>query len=329
MNSFYTREDTLAALEAHPELDSDVPADFVQNKEPKIRVDDLTPVEWPDDPALEWCPPGHGDIYTALLTSGTLEQLLDTGYEYAFLSNSDNLGAVLDPRILSWFAAEELPFVMEVARKTDADRKGGHPARLKETGQLVLRETAQTPEDDMERFPDIDRWTYFNTNNLWVNLRALAAVLDENDGVLGLPMIVNRKTVDPCDKSTPEVFQLETAMGAAVGVFEGARVLSVPRPRFAPVKTTDDLLVLRSDAYVLTDDCHVEPRRSARTACRSSSSTPTTTSCCATSTPASRPARRRSSPAPRLAVEGDVRFGRERPPRRGRGPPRTRAPTSS
>jgi UTP--glucose-1-phosphate uridylyltransferase len=77
--------------------------------------------------------------------------------------------------------------------------------------------------------------------------------------VLGLPMIVNKKTVDPGDKSTPEVFQLETAMGAAVGVFEGARTLAVPRRRFAPVKTTSDLLVLRSDAYVLTGDFHIEP----------------------------------------------------------------------
>lgn len=259
MNSFYTRDDTLKALERHPELASDVPADFVQNKEPKLLVDDLAPVEWPDEPSLEWCPPGHGDVYTALQTSGTLEALLEKGYEYAFLSNSDNLGAVLDPRVLSWFAAEQLPFVMEVCEKTPADRKGGHPAVLKETGRLVLRETAQTPENDLERFADIDTWRYFNTNNLWVDLRALAAVLDENDGVLGLPMIVNRKTVDPGDKSTPEVFQLETAMGAAVGVFEGAQTLVVPRRRFAPVKTTSDLLVLRSDAYVLTDDCLVEP----------------------------------------------------------------------
>jgi UTP--glucose-1-phosphate uridylyltransferase len=259
MNSFYTRDDTLKALERHPDLESDVPADFVQNKEPKILVDELTPVDWPDDPDLEWCPPGHGDVYTALQSSGTLDELLERGYEYAFLSNSDNLGAVLDPRVLSWFAAEALPFVMEVCEKTPADRKGGHPAVLKETGLLVLRETAQTPEEDLERFSDIDTWKYFNTNNLWVNLRALKAVLDENDGVLGLPMIVNRKTVDPGDKSTPEVFQLETAMGAAVGVFEGAQTLVVPRRRFAPVKTTSDLLVLRSDAYVLTDANLVEP----------------------------------------------------------------------
>jgi UTP--glucose-1-phosphate uridylyltransferase len=259
MNSFYTRDDTLKALEAHPDLESDVPPDFVQNKEPKITVEDRFPIEWPADPDLEWCPPGHGDVYTALQTSGMLDELLLREYEYAFISNSDNLGAVLDPRVLSWFAAEGLPFVMEVCEKTPADRKGGHPAVLKETGRLVLRETAQTPEEDLERFGDIDTWKYFNTNNLWVDLRALKSVLDENDGVLGLPMIVNRKTVDPGDKSTPEVFQLETAMGAAVGVFEGARTLVVPRRRFAPVKTTNDLLILRSDAYVLTDDYRVEP----------------------------------------------------------------------
>ncbi len=257
MDSFATSEDTLAALEAHPEIGSDLPADFLQNKEPKVRVDDRFPVEWPSDPALEWCPPGHGDIYTALLTSGTLEQMLDAGYEYAFLSNSDNLGAVLEPRILAWLAAEEIPFLMEVTRKTEADRKGGHPARLKETGRLILRESAQTPEEDMDSFRDIDRWTHVNTNNLWVNLRQLADVLREREGVLGLPMIVNKKTVDPSDDGSPEVYQLETAMGAALGVIEGAQVLSVPRTRFAPVKTTDDLLVLRSDAYVLTDDFHV------------------------------------------------------------------------
>ena len=104
MNSFYTRDDSLEALRRHSGVEADVPLDFVQNKEPKIRVDDLMPVEWPPDPELEWCPPGHGDLYTALVTSGMLQALLDHGYEYAFVSNSDNLGAVLDPRILAWFA---------------------------------------------------------------------------------------------------------------------------------------------------------------------------------------------------------------------------------
>jgi UTP--glucose-1-phosphate uridylyltransferase len=263
MNSFYTRDESLEALRRHSGVEADVSLDFVQNKEPKLRVDDLMPVEWPPDPELEWCPPGHGDLYTALVTSGMLEALLDHGYEYAFVSNSDNLGAVLDPRILAWFAAERVPFLMEAADRTEADRKGGHLARRRADGQLVLREIAQTPDEDRDAFQDITRHRFFNTNTLWVSLPALADVLARRDNVLGLPMIVNRKTVDPADPSSPPVYQLETAMGAAIAVFEGARAVRVPRERFAPVKTTNDLLALRSDAYELTEDSHVvlSPRR--------------------------------------------------------------------
>jgi UTP--glucose-1-phosphate uridylyltransferase len=257
MNSFATRADTLQALERYDDLRADVPLDFVQGRVPKIRADDLTPVEWPDDPAKEWAPPGHGDIYTSLVTSGMLAELLDKGYEYAFVSNSDNLGAVLDPRIVGWFAGENLPFAMEVAERADADKKGGHIARLRENGRLVLRETAQTPDDDLDSLQDTSRHRWMNTNTLWINLRALERTLDDRAGVLGLPMIVNRKTVDPGDKSTTEVFQLETAMGAAIGVFDGAAAIRVSRRRFSPVKTTEDLLAVRSDAYTLTDEFHV------------------------------------------------------------------------
>jgi UTP--glucose-1-phosphate uridylyltransferase len=258
MNSFHTREESLALLQRYPELAADVPPDFVQNQVPKLRADDLQPVSWPHDPDLEWAPPGHGDIYTALVTSGMLQALLDRGYRFGFVSNSDNLGAVLEPRILAWFAREEIPFLMEVADRTEADRKGGHIARRRGDG-LVLREGAQTPNEDIEAFEDVGRHRFFNTNTLWVDLRSLAAELERRDGVLELPLIVNRKTVDPSDPSTPEVIQLETAMGAAIEVFEGARALRVPRRRFAPVKTTNDLLVVRSDAYILTDEAHVEP----------------------------------------------------------------------
>jgi UTP--glucose-1-phosphate uridylyltransferase len=262
MNSFATREDSLAALERHGDLSAGLPADFVQNKVPKVRADDLEPVSWPDDPALEWAPPGHGDLYTALVTSGMLEALLDGGYRYAFVSNSDNLGAVLDPRILAWLAESGAPFLMEVADRTSSDRKGGHLARRRSDGGLVLREIAQTPDDDVDAFQDTSRHKYFNTNTLWVDLHALREVLS-GAGVLDLPMIVNRKTVDPGDKGSTPVIQLETAMGAAIGVFEGAAALRVPRSRFVPVKTTNDLLSLRSDAYVVADDhaVHLAPER--------------------------------------------------------------------
>jgi UTP--glucose-1-phosphate uridylyltransferase len=262
MNSFATRDETLAAVERYPDLAADVPIDFVQNKVPKLRADDLQPVTWPGNPELEWAPPGHGDLYTALVGSGMLQTLLERGYRYAFVSNSDNLGAVLEPRILTWLAREEIPFLMEVADRTEADRKGGHIARAPDGG-LVLRESAQTPDEDMDAFQDVARHRYFNTNTLWVDLQALAAQLESQDGFLGLPMIANRKTVDPSDSSSTEVIQIETAMGAAIGVFDGAQAIRVPRQRFVPVKTTNDLLAVRSDAYVLTEASEVRlaPRR--------------------------------------------------------------------
>jgi UTP--glucose-1-phosphate uridylyltransferase len=264
MNSFATRDASLDALAPYDALPVDgVPADFVQSRVPKLRADDLAPVSWPADPALEWAPPGHGDLYPSLQSSGMLDALLEAGYDYAFVANVDNLGAVMEPRILAWFARERIPFLMEVADRTQADRKGGHLAQRADGG-LVLREVAQTPDEDLGAFQDIARHRFFNTNTLWIDLRALAAVLDERDGVLGLPMIVNRKTADPGDPASPAVYQLETAMGAAIDVFDGARAIRVPRTRFAPVKTTNDLLALRSDAYVLHDDGRIAlaPERS-------------------------------------------------------------------
>ncbi len=260
MDSDATREATLQAVGEHPEMGFDgLEPDFMQSMIPKIEADSHDPVSWPPNPALEWCPPGHGDVYGALRRSGMLAGLLERGFRYAMISNSDNLGARLDARIAAHLAAEEIPFLMEVVQGTEADRKGGHVARRISDGRLVLRETAQTPKEDEDSFRDYRRWRYYNTNSLWVDLRVLAEALEERGGVLELPLIVNRKTVDPRDSDSTPVIQLESAMGAAIGSFPGASLLLVPRTRFAPVKTTDDLLVLRSDAYEISDDLEVEP----------------------------------------------------------------------
>jgi UTP--glucose-1-phosphate uridylyltransferase len=256
MNSFNTDADSRAVLERYPALAGPIPLALLQNKVPKIRADTLQPVEWPADPHLEWCPPGHGEVYVALAISGLLETLLDNGYEHLFMSNVDNLGATLDLGILGYVAAENIPFLMEVADRTPADKKGGHIARLHDD-QLILREIAQCPEADLPAFQDIGKHKFFNTNNIWVNLQQLAAIMAANHNVLKLPLIRNAKTVDPKDPDSPRVLQLETAMGSAIGVFPGAQVLRVERDRFMPVKTCEDLLRLRSDAYVLDDTCRI------------------------------------------------------------------------
>ncbi len=258
LNSFSTSEDTLAHLAKYPELGDPKTLELLQNKVPKIDASTLAPVSWPANPEQEWCPPGHGDLYPAILGSGLLEQLLKEGYRYLFVSNSDNLGATLDPGLLAWFAESNQPFVMEVTTRTAADRKGGHLARRVSDDRFLLRESAQCPDSDMDAFQDIDLHRYFNTNNLWLRLDYLAEALQANGGLLPLPVIKNKKTVDPRDKKSPAVFQLETAMGAAIECFEGSGAVVVPRTRFAPVKTTSDLLALRSDAYVISEDGRAE-----------------------------------------------------------------------
>ena len=259
MNSFSTSEDTLGHLKKYRAqgLADASEVELMQNQIPKIDATTLMPVAWPADPEMEWCPPGHGDLYPALVGSGWLDRLLAEGVKYAFVSNSDNLGAILDPAILSYFAKSGAPFLMEVTRRTAADRKGGHLAVRKSDGRLLLREVAQCLDADAEAFQDIDRHQYFNTNSLWLRLDLLKEQLAADSGVLPLPMIRNNKTVDPRDKKSIAVVQLEIAMGAAIECFEGAAAINVPRSRFAPVKTTGDLLALRSDAYEVLENGQV------------------------------------------------------------------------
>ena len=255
MNSFRTSSDTMAALARYSDLPVDgLPLEFLQNKEPKLLEKELAPVSFPKDPDLEWCPPGHGDIYTAVRSTGLLDQLIQSGYTQVFVSNSDNLGAVPDARVAGWFADSGAPFAIEAVRRTPSDRKGGHFARRKNDGRIVLRESAQTLDRDKDALADLDRHKFSSTNNLWFNLQAMKETLDARDGVLGLPMIRNVKHLDPGDPSTPNVVQIETAMGAAIEIFADSRTIEVGRERFVPVKTTNDLLVLRSDVYDLGKD---------------------------------------------------------------------------
>lgn len=255
MNSFATDADTQSHLAHYADVDCQY---MLQGRVPKVRVDTLMPIDWPEQPELEWCPPGHGELYRVLWSSGTLDQLIDAGYEYLFSANIDNLGATLDLAILGYIATHQVPFLMEVTRRTEADRKGGHLAQAHD-GRFVLRESAQCPADDMTAFQDIDRHQFFNTNNVWIRLRSLRDLLAQHGGFLPLPIIVNRKTVDVRDAQSPAVIQLESAMGAAIGLVAGAQAVAVPRTRFMPVKSCQDLLLLRSDCFCVNDAYHLIP----------------------------------------------------------------------
>eukprot|EP00656_Telonema_subtile_P030152 TRINITY_DN33174_c0_g1_i1.p1 TRINITY_DN33174_c0_g1~~TRINITY_DN33174_c0_g1_i1.p1 ORF type:complete len:514 (-),score=137.76 TRINITY_DN33174_c0_g1_i1:85-1512(-) len=257
MNSFSTSDDTKAHLEQYSAQLNETPAEleFVQNKSPKVAQADLSPVSYPENPAMEWCPPGHGDLYAALSGSGTLKKLRDAGNKYMFVSNADNLGATMDLQILTYFSESGAPFMMEVCERTESDKKGGHLCRSKADQSLLLRESAQCAEEDAAAFQDVSKHKYFNTNNLWIHLDQLQELMDKNNGTVPLPLIKNSKTVNPKDKGSTPVFQLETAMGSAIAAMgPKTEAIVMPRTRFAPVKTCSDLLAVRSDAFVLTEE---------------------------------------------------------------------------
>jgi UTP--glucose-1-phosphate uridylyltransferase len=263
MNSFATRKDSLALLNKYPDLHhSKIGLDFMQHKIPKIRKSDLSPVVWEKDPDLEWCPPGHGDVYAALVSSGMLDQLIKSDIKYVLISNSDNLGTAVDPTILGYLIESKAPVLMEVADRTEMDIKGGFPVR-RQDGSLLLWETAQCPPEDLDVYQDFHYFKYFNANNIWVNLFNLRDQMKKNENNLRLPMIRNEKTVDVKDKSSPPVYLLETAMGSVISVFKGAQLIKVPRNRFCPIKMTNELLAVRSDAYILTPDFRIvlNPKR--------------------------------------------------------------------
>jgi len=254
MNSFSTSADTLEFLQKkYPEI-MEEGLELMQNKVPKLDRESLSPATCETNPSNEWCPPGHGDLYAAMVGSGRLDSLLADGYKYMFVSNSDNLGATLDIAILTHFATSGTSFMMECCERTENDKKGGHLCVRKSDKQLILRESAMCAEEDEGEFQNISKHKYFNTNNLWIRLDILKEIVDKSGGFIPLPMIKNSKTVDPKDDTSQKVIQLETAMGAAIECFDNASAIVVPRTRFAPVKKCTDLLLLRSDAYVITDD---------------------------------------------------------------------------
>jgi UTP--glucose-1-phosphate uridylyltransferase len=237
MNSFYTSKATAQALKRYGNALSVY--SFEQNRFPRLLADSLLPVDEKKFGVEAWYPPGHGDFYNCIQQQGLLDTLLADGKEIVFLSNADNLGAVVDVKILHHMLENDVPFLMEMTEKTPADVKGGTIYRS--GNQLKLLEIAHVPEQHIAEFCGQDKFKVFNTNNIWINLNHLRRMQ-----ALDLGVIVNRKTIRGQD-----VIQLESAVGSALACFEGAQGLTVPRKRFLPVKKTDDLLLVQSDLFEL------------------------------------------------------------------------------
>lgn len=238
MNSFYTDKEISIFVE-----NSDLPIiSFRQNMFPRLEAESLLPLrpeEWGDQ---AWYPPGHGDFYNCIEQQGILRRLIERGKDILFISNADNLGAVADSKILNHMIEKEIPFLIEVTPKTPADVKGG--TLYEQNGKLKLLEIAQVPDEHIEEFCSQEKFSVFNTNNIWINLIALEERMKK--GPLNLNVIVNPKCIQ-----RKHVVQLETAIGSALDCFDGAVGLSVSRDRFMPVKKTEDLLLIQSNLFNL------------------------------------------------------------------------------
>ncbi|XP_058185441.1 UTP--glucose-1-phosphate uridylyltransferase [Rhododendron vialii] len=244
MNSFNTHDDTQKIVEKYAKSNIEIHT-FNQSQYPRLVVEDFMPLPCKGNMGKDgWYPPGHGDVFPALKNSGKLDALLSQGKEYVFVANSDNLGAVVDLKILKHLIQSKNEYCMEVTPKTLADVKGG--TLISYEGKVQLLEIAQVPDEHVNEFKSIEKFKIFNTNNLWVNLKAIKKLVEVD--ALKMEIIPNPKEVDGI-----KVLQLETAAGAAIRFFDHAIGINVPRSRFLPVKATSDLLLVQSDLYTLND----------------------------------------------------------------------------
>lgn len=249
MNSFNTDTDTASIIKKYEGHNIDI-LTFNQSRYPRIIKDSLLPApKTYDSPLSDWYPPGHGDVFESMYNSGILDQLIERGIEMIFLSNADNLGAVVDLNILQHMVQTKAEYIMELTDKTKADVKGG--TIIDYEGHARLLEIAQVPKQYVNEFKSIKKFKYFNTNNIWMNLKAVKRVVENNE--LEMEIIPNDKSI-PADKKGEAdigIVQLETAVGAAIKHFKNAHGVNVPRRRFLPVKTCSDLMLVKSDLYTL------------------------------------------------------------------------------
>ncbi|CAN1160776.1 UTP--glucose-1-phosphate uridylyltransferase [Linum perenne] len=254
MNSFNTHDDTSKIVEKYTKANVEIHT-FNQSQYPRMVAEDFLPLPSKGHAGKDgWYPPGHGDVFPSLKNSGKLDTLLSQGKEYVFVANSDNLGAVVDLKILSHLIRNKNEYCMEVTPKTLADVKGG--TLISYEGKVQLLEIAQVADEHVNEFKSIEKFKIFNTNNLWVNLNAIKRLVEAD--ALKMEIIPNPKEVDGI-----KVLQLETAAGDAIKFFDKAIGINVPRSRFLPVKATSDLLLVQSDLYTIVDGSVI--RNEART----------------------------------------------------------------
>eukprot|EP00903_Cladosiphon_okamuranus_P017554 g16168.t1 len=240
LDSFKTHETTAKIIRKYRMHNLTIHT-FMQSCHPRIIKDTLQPMPsgpFGESPPSEWYPPGHGDVYYSLYASGLLENLINQGKEYIFISNVDNLGATVDLDMLYHIFDQEAEFAVEAIERTRADLSGGLVVGY--GGKPKVVELSTVPTERRDQF--VKKFNLFNTNNIWANLRALQRLVAKEE--MELEVNVRERQVNGM-----KTIQLETCGASAIQCFDKVMAIVVNRARYLPVKSTSDLMLVQSNLY--------------------------------------------------------------------------------
>lgn len=178
MESFNTVDETKNELKNLTKNKNIEIIQFEQAKCPRIYAETLLPVpESLNSENETWYPPGHGNIFETLESTGLANKLLKQGKTVLFVSNIDNTCAIVDPRFIKALLNKEHEYIMEITDKTVADVKGGTLIEI--DGRLMHLEMPQVPPEGIDEFCSTKTFKNFNTNNIWIDLKAIKPRLNE------------------------------------------------------------------------------------------------------------------------------------------------------
>jgi UTP--glucose-1-phosphate uridylyltransferase len=248
MNSFLTNTETNHNLQKYQNLKIKI---LHQGMYPLMYKTNLSPIpQSKNDP--NWSPPGSAEIFVLLKTTGLLDELLKEGKKFAFLSDVENLGATIDPKLLYHVEQKQINLLLEVTPRTKSEGNfmGGVPVLFRKKQHIL--ELSQVPMHIRQTRFNFQDFKYLNTNNIWISLQTLAKIEKISmDWALHSKMQKGR-----------EVVYIDTPVSMAIQSFPNPTAITVPRQRYRQVHHTSHLLAVQSDLYVLENgNFKLNPKR--------------------------------------------------------------------
>lgn len=174
MNSFRTSADTMKVLNRDKRFhQDDIPMEIIQHVEPKIDLSTGSRCHSPQSRSRMVPTRARRPVFDPL-GIGSARHSRKPRIQVPVHLELRQSGARPSRTLAQHFENTDAPFMIEVSKRTEADRKGGHIVRDKVTGRLMLREMTQVAPEDAAEAKNIDKHPYFNTNNIWVRIDSYA-----------------------------------------------------------------------------------------------------------------------------------------------------------